>query len=225
VKNRETQIYVALLEEGVEVWRPVVATPLVADLFRIVDDPAPESEHREFAPGSMVRCHQRIFGDGSRGLVAYELAAEDPKTVRTWLEFHDSTLARVGGSSAGAEIVFESGYIHRWEIRAGRRVGTGWTQRVRLQLSAPSSAKEVFSGSVRVSDGKVMTPQASNAHLLRVPGKLSEPVHVWIQLIDFRELRASGASIEATLEGTPVFVEALPADLDPGLEDQGRGWH
>jgi hypothetical protein len=56
-------IYVELLDEGVDVWRPVEAER-VGEFFRIVGLP-PESERWTFPSGSLVRCEQRELSHGS----------------------------------------------------------------------------------------------------------------------------------------------------------------
>ena len=67
------RIYVALLDESVEVWRPVDATHVDADSYRILGvNEAPEDERWEFEEGTLVRCRARSFADGSAGLVAFE---------------------------------------------------------------------------------------------------------------------------------------------------------
>jgi hypothetical protein len=48
-------IYVYLLGEGTDVWRPVEAEHLQADLYRIVGAP-PEDEVWQFKQGDTVRC-------------------------------------------------------------------------------------------------------------------------------------------------------------------------
>ena len=66
-------IYVALLNEGVEVWRPVLAYRRANDLFQIAsknDDP--EDEEWEFSSGSLVRCETKQLSGGPC-LVAVEL--------------------------------------------------------------------------------------------------------------------------------------------------------
>jgi hypothetical protein len=67
-------VYVALLGEGTEVWRPVAAEQVGPDLFRLLG-PAPEGESWEFGPGAVVRCRERAFAGGARGLVAAEQAS------------------------------------------------------------------------------------------------------------------------------------------------------
>ena len=65
-------IYVQLLDEGTDVWRPVSAELVSIETYRIVGDaPDPETERWEFAPGDLVRCrHQQL--SGGECLVAYE---------------------------------------------------------------------------------------------------------------------------------------------------------
>jgi hypothetical protein len=64
----EALIYVELLDEAVEVWRPVVATIERAGVYRLpVEQPA--DEKWAFPPGSRVRCEARELED-ARQLVA-----------------------------------------------------------------------------------------------------------------------------------------------------------
>jgi hypothetical protein len=56
------QVYVALLDEGIEVYRPVDAVWLQEDLYQLVA----ENQHREderwqFSTGEIVRCRQYVF--------------------------------------------------------------------------------------------------------------------------------------------------------------------
>jgi hypothetical protein len=62
-------IYIALLDEGVDVWRPVEAQR-EGDYYRIVGS-GPETEKWAFGPGSLVRCEQRELSEGP-ALVAVE---------------------------------------------------------------------------------------------------------------------------------------------------------
>ncbi len=51
------EIYVYLLDESVDVWRPVRAEHLGGDLYRIVSQPYdPEIESWQFEPGDSVVC-------------------------------------------------------------------------------------------------------------------------------------------------------------------------
>jgi hypothetical protein len=63
-EQRTTTIYVALLDEGTDCWRPVEATDLGDSIFRIADQEIPEDEVWEFRPGEIVRCHEHAFADG-----------------------------------------------------------------------------------------------------------------------------------------------------------------
>ena len=51
-------IYVALLDEGVPVWRPTQGAPLGDGLYEVLATPDydDDDEHWEFPPGSIVRC-------------------------------------------------------------------------------------------------------------------------------------------------------------------------
>ena len=65
------EIFVALLDEGTDCWRPVAAQRLGENLFLIVGA-IPEGEIWQFRPGQTVRCADHVFSDGSRGQVAVE---------------------------------------------------------------------------------------------------------------------------------------------------------
>ena len=63
--GRTEVIYVALLDEGTDVWRPVEAEQIGTERFRIVSaNPDPANEHWEFAPDSVVRCERRKLSGG-----------------------------------------------------------------------------------------------------------------------------------------------------------------
>lgn len=64
-------IYVALLNEEPPVWRAVPAEEVAEGKF-VLRGTMPADERWEFAPGTCVRCVERSFADGTRGLVAVE---------------------------------------------------------------------------------------------------------------------------------------------------------
>ena len=66
-------IYIELLNEGVDVWRPVMATPLTSGTYR-VEGEVPEGEEWAFNPGAVVRCEWKEFTGGERALTAVALA-------------------------------------------------------------------------------------------------------------------------------------------------------
>jgi hypothetical protein len=65
------KLYVRLLDEGVDVWRPVRGVHLSDDVYRIVSEPM-EGEQWEFPSGSSVRCRPQFFPEGKEELVAFE---------------------------------------------------------------------------------------------------------------------------------------------------------
>jgi hypothetical protein len=62
-------IFVELVNEGTECWRPVEAEQLSDSTFRIIGA-KPEDEIWKFDCGDVVRCKLRQFHNGP-GLVAY----------------------------------------------------------------------------------------------------------------------------------------------------------
>ncbi|HEX5010092.1 MAG TPA: hypothetical protein VFY71_06805 [Planctomycetota bacterium] len=68
-----TTIYVELLDELVEVYRPVAAEHLYGDIYRIVDPKADSEEVWRFPPGAVVCCRlTRFQGRADEVLVAIE---------------------------------------------------------------------------------------------------------------------------------------------------------
>jgi len=70
------QVYVALLDEAVDCWRPVNAQHIGADQYVLVG-PIPEGEVWEFQPGETVHCREQTFQGGTTGLVAFARVQRD----------------------------------------------------------------------------------------------------------------------------------------------------
>ena len=58
-------IHVRLLDEAVDVWRPVQAVPLGDRRLRIAAQPVPEDETWEFSPRQVVACERRPLAEGA----------------------------------------------------------------------------------------------------------------------------------------------------------------
>jgi hypothetical protein len=74
--NIETIVYVRLLDEGTDVWRPAPAIPQADGTFKIGKpaDYDPEAERWEFPPQTRVKCVRKKFADGDEPLVAIAIA-------------------------------------------------------------------------------------------------------------------------------------------------------
>jgi len=71
------QIFVRLLDEGVDVWRPIKAERVSSDIYRILDQPYDRAtEAWEFSPGDEVGCEMVSSSDGQI-LAATRLAPSD----------------------------------------------------------------------------------------------------------------------------------------------------
>ena len=60
-----TTIYMPLLNDGVDVWRPVEAMK-ITDLGYLVTENAPADEEWAFQPGSILRCEERQLSGETR---------------------------------------------------------------------------------------------------------------------------------------------------------------
>jgi hypothetical protein len=72
-----TRIFVPLLNEGTDCWRPVNAKEHSEGVFEVLGI-IPAGEEWQFSPGERVRCRAKIFADGSTAPVAFELVADQP---------------------------------------------------------------------------------------------------------------------------------------------------
>ncbi len=70
------RIYMPLLDEAVESWRPVQAKKIGPELY-VVIDAVPEDEVWAFQPGETVSCRDQVFDDGTHGLVPYARVLRD----------------------------------------------------------------------------------------------------------------------------------------------------
>jgi hypothetical protein len=81
--SKRDMICVALLDEGIDVWRPVEAQRLSPDTWLIIDQGYdPGIERWEFEPGTAVRCRKEN-GDGREILVATQAARQTAARVST----------------------------------------------------------------------------------------------------------------------------------------------
>src|SRR5205823_10364611 len=71
----EKTIYMPLVGEGTECWRPVQASQVGKDIFEVVEK-IPENESWAFAPYSRVRYRDKVFADGQVGRVVFAYAIE-----------------------------------------------------------------------------------------------------------------------------------------------------
>jgi hypothetical protein len=66
-------IYIYLLDEGVDVWRPTEGEEVADMIFKVLPTPNydPEDEHWAYPPGTLVRCAYETQS-GEKILVAVE---------------------------------------------------------------------------------------------------------------------------------------------------------
>ena len=70
-------IYIYLLDEGTDVWRPVSAEQIGDKIYRITGSPPDDTETWQFFTGDIVRCREQTFASGERRLVAYERVTQN----------------------------------------------------------------------------------------------------------------------------------------------------
>jgi hypothetical protein len=77
------EIYVALLDEGVNVWRPVPAHRADDSTYILLrpEDYDPDEERWEFPPGSVVHCERRTTEDGEILAAVRKATVSERKTA------------------------------------------------------------------------------------------------------------------------------------------------
>lgn len=71
MRESET-IYIYLLDEGTDSWRPVEAVRIDKNVYRITS-PHIEGESWQFQSGDVVRCREKLSSESDPFLEAYEL--------------------------------------------------------------------------------------------------------------------------------------------------------
>ena len=66
-------IFVALLGEGTQCWRPVSAAHIRDEIFQILGEPSGD-EHWEFGTGELVQCKHQTLSDTQEVPVAFQKA-------------------------------------------------------------------------------------------------------------------------------------------------------
>ena len=71
--NTKKTIYILLLDEGLDVWRPTTGLEIGENIYKVepTDDYDDQDEKWEFKPGSTVRCEYKNLSEGKH-LVAVE---------------------------------------------------------------------------------------------------------------------------------------------------------
>ncbi len=72
-------VYVRLLGEGTDVWRPAQASYMGGDRYQLIPQAVPDSEEWEFSPGTIVHCETRTLS-GSQCTAAVQ--ASNPVRTR-----------------------------------------------------------------------------------------------------------------------------------------------
>lgn len=77
-------IHVRLLDEAVDVWRPVPACAISEHVYRLASTPAPLDETWAFRPGEEVVVERRLT-EGRSVMVAVARAVDVDERSRSWL--------------------------------------------------------------------------------------------------------------------------------------------
>jgi len=208
----DVEILVPLQFDHSDLLHAARAAHLGDHLFLLTDPAVRATERCAYAPGDVVRCATKQDADGRSRHVVVETVPEQADTVSMWLELHDSVLT--GARGRETDVLLAPGYVHRWEVREGVRFGTGWTCIVRFRIEGLTIERGGPVDAGPLDGGTLETPEGTHANVIPVPLAATGPVRLWLDRSSGRILELSGDGIEVKLVGDPVFVEALPAELD-----------
>ena len=79
-----TDVHVRIVDDAVDVWRPVKARAVSDHVFHLSEEPAPADERWAFAPGDEVVVERRADGD-AEVLVAVARALDMDEPSSLWL--------------------------------------------------------------------------------------------------------------------------------------------
>jgi hypothetical protein len=137
-----------------------------------------------------------------------------PKTLRSWVEFHDSDLNSIVVSADVVSLHVDA-YVHRWEQRNGEWAGTGCMQPVTIVVRTGTAPITQFITPMEIVDGYVRVNETVYQNLVRLPFQGNGAVRVVLELSNSAVLQFAGDRVTITAVGDPRFVEELPADLRP----------
>ena len=80
-------VFMPLVKEGPDTWRPVEVTPLEGAAYR-VEGPMPDGEIWQFAPGSLIQIKWKNCEDGERRLIPTGLAPTGRSMLANYLRFN-----------------------------------------------------------------------------------------------------------------------------------------
>lgn len=110
VMTRETEIFVRLLDEAVDVWRPVKAVH-VRDTLYVIAGHLRDDEVWEFVPGETVECEAKDW-DGAHVLIAVRRAERTtPWDVARLSDTDKETIGRA------LHAVAEGAFFEEWEFQ------------------------------------------------------------------------------------------------------------
>jgi hypothetical protein len=83
--TERVQVHVRIVDEAVDVWRPVAAEPISEHVVRISPQAVPADEDWSFSPGDEVVIERRRSPDGHDVLVAVARALDIDFPSSAWL--------------------------------------------------------------------------------------------------------------------------------------------
>jgi hypothetical protein len=134
--------------------------------------------------------------------------------VRGWIEFHDSVLRSVATDDGRLFLELDA-YVHRWEQRDSRWLGTGWIQPVTIMVRKATTPVATIETPVDVWDGSIRVDEAVYINRVPLPFEGTGAVRVVMEVINGALIEIVGEQMTLAATGDARFVEDLPADLLP----------
>jgi hypothetical protein len=117
------EIYVKLLNEGTNVWRPVKAVQVLDKVYRIISENSdPDDEKWAFSTGDLVWCSKQHLSyiDNNLQLVATKKAEEVLLRTSVLLSIHRALLGEITPQMRAISVEWLSGSIKIWVYHDGK---------------------------------------------------------------------------------------------------------
>ena len=98
--------------------------------------------------------------------------------MKTWLEFHDSTLTALTETKVGVTLDLTA-YVHCWEASGESWLGTGWMQPVRILISGAGHGRPATDLPIDVADGRRRVGAITHDNFVPLPFSAVDSISLW----------------------------------------------
>jgi hypothetical protein len=132
----------------------------------------------------------------------------------SWIEFHDSTLTAITEMADTRELRLEA-YVHRWELRGDRWIGTGWLRPVRIWMRNAVGPAAVPVLPASISIGGLRSGEVNPGNLVPLPFESAGEFELSLRLGGGAAVDVAGRELQIEAIGDGRYIEDLPDESKP----------